>query len=560
MPPKRKLKLVEPGPPRTPKKPKSGMTSVGWVTTPTSRYIKVKEAVGSQPVGIGTKIAGVASGATLGFITANVPGMVIGGSLGLAAAEGASVLQLGESLVEKTTGIPISGIKSIMGKVTGNSSPNNMATQSTSVSRRSGTRSSYSSRLSSRFGRAYRARFGRRKRGFRYRTKKKSGVKKKRMNKKKMKGKKKKSAKKEKYLANTHGIVRKRETYGKVSSDHAVYLKHGTFNDIEFGSTICGALIRKLFMKAGLDINHHNDIITVRGSSFVSGDLRLLFTYSSDGVPSTVTNKYINVSNTGPMYAISFLESGFADMRNFFIDYIREAEHAKPMWLDLQYHEVNEDIYITHTRLDLQSLKIHYHVSSVLKVQNRTLPPASADSHNLTDTVDNQPLSGKLYHFKNSDPKLAAGVQHMLAGNGDAVLAGVTGEGFEGFWGEGDTYEFLDPPPKHYWKNVGKVVPALIQVGESQQTGCSYAISCGFQQFLDKFRNEWDDMGRYHNLPGKSQILGLTEFIHTPNTNKITVGYERHLTIGIWFTNMKKTITFNPTFSTVASPIDFVGP
>lgn len=522
------------------------------------------------------KAAGLLSGGTVGFITGNVPGAVVGAELGYAAANGENPLSLANRLVAGTTGVNVGELISLAGNVVNrrqslttsemdvdeptNLPENNssMATPRTPRRRRvtGGTTPGSSRSYSSALRRYNRSRPYRRRRGFRYRVKKKYSRVRRHLKKLKRR-KRKKSAKKEKYLANTHGIARTRETYGKVVANHAVYLKHSTWNDLEWANAITGALIRKLLTKAGLDVTHVDDIIQIRGSLFNNSDLRIVYIVAEDGAPTTNQMFAIDITNVGPMYTIQYLSEGFTGMRNHLIDYVRSSNKKLPVFLDLQYHEITEDIFMTHTRIDLAKLKIHYHASSVLKIQNRTLPPNSTQTTSFTDTVDNQPLSGRLYTFKGGDPKLSEGIQHFTGGQADAIFNGINGEGFEGAFDAGESYNMPDPPPKHYWKNCTKTAPALIQVGESQQTGVSHAFVGGFITLLNKIRDNWDSQTRYHCVPGKSQILALTEYLHTANTNKITVGYERRLRVGVWFTTMKKTITFVPTFTTPNEPIDF---
>lgn len=512
-----------------------------------------------------TKVLAGASGATLGLITADLPGAFVGAKLGVAAAEGASLVDMAMDTVESTTGIPTSAIRSLFANPeTGNLSRENSMSQ---LSRRSGRRStpSYRSSLGRSFSRSgNRRRFGR-KRGFRYRSKKKARLGKKKYSKtlkKKMRRFKKKMKKDKKSLCATQGVEHIEEIYGKIEDSHCAYLKHSTVHIEYMAQVICIALIRKLLSMAGFKLSDVTDMVSYAGvAPGATGDAyRILYSYYDPiaGVVPLASGEYLNLAIG---LTLQDMPSSFPYMYNHIQDCLNGRVETMPGWLCFQVRDrrsntATEDIYQTHVQLPLDSLKIHMFCKSVLKVQNRTKPPSDSS---YTDTVDNQPLSGTLLTFKHGDPRL------MNPGwcYKNTLFAGIPKRGIELFGPNDANFEgitnFEDPIKKNKFKNASHSAKVLINVGDSQAAQVSWHCSSNFQSFFKKFAayrgdehynppdGAWADRIAY--VPGKSQLLGLQELIHTVNTNKITVGYERRYEIGCYFTKMKKSVAFTPTFT-----------
>lgn len=120
---------------------------------------------------------------------------------------------------------------------------------------------------------------------------------------------------------------------------------------------------------------------------------------------------------------------------------------------------------------------------------------------------------------------------------------------------------FQNPPKKSFFSNCVSVKNVGLPVGESQQSGIAWSCTGQAENFLAKLMSIFTapvngvstgPTAKAYGVKGKSQIIALQEYLHTANTNKITVGYERQYTIGCYVSKKKKGITFESRFSSEA--------
>jgi len=501
-------------------------------------------------------LAGAVKGVAIGGVLGNLPGAVIGGVIGAKNAYKAADGPHKNLPQNSTTMSPSTPVTRRVLRT-----PGSGRSRTSSIFSRS---SSYRTSASVRGARL-------RARRSRYRVAKRKFNKfKKRLRKKTRFMRKKLRKKSKKDMSKMLGYQVKVEQYGTVSDAFDIGIKHSTvFEDLTV-STIMGAMVRKLFKKAGYQIADHDQVLSGRGLAAKDASCwRLIFAVMD--LPSS------SISLSGSPYdlpATASIQSicssaGFADMYNYLRSFFRNSDDGVPYQLVLQALDKNTggtDTYVTRSELFLQDETLHINSSSTLKIQNRSIGATTGGTTSIA--VDQQPLTGKLFTFRGGDPRLrynqpAPGTPYAL----DNTISGIPVTGLEpvnmsNLYGiPGTTPKqgaWTTVPVKDKFQNCISAKPFKIASGETEQCHIQKSWSGKFQALLPKLRGLRNDDSRYQVVPGRSQMLICEELIRTPSGNPVLVGYERSVTIGAWLTTSKKTISFGTAFLSVAQSA--VGP
>jgi len=501
------------------------------------------------------------SGATLGFIGADVGGAITG-------------WQFGGKLYDMTNGETVRGNSFGLRTIDGpqpfltidppQNLPQNISNMaySTPASRRtrySGSsvfRTPGSSFRGSFYGGVRRRRFTRRNR-YRYRRKlsrfrgrfrrpryfkrrkiiKRRALKRKRVNRKNLKP----------NTLRSKGYEAKVETYGAITDAHCVYLKHSSFHVTHIAQTIAAGLIRKLFKKMGYDIPDFDVVLS--GIGPVGPDAtkyRLLFSYvDPTSVGASIGIYAFTFGSHDTLNDVAINGSDPYTIYNYLVGYMLDKADVEPLGLELQVSDNSgTPNFITAAKLNLQNEYIYLNCRSTLRLQNRTTaPPGSTgtDTARFTDVVDNQPLSGKVLTFKHGDPRLRYASQppliYDLAGaaqtRGDsAQISGVNWSGMDLVRATDLPQKYQEPPNKDHFVNCLSSKKFILNVGSCMQTGLSWKVHGRFTNVLKKFRPQrgttsYDSLDRVFKIAGKSQIVVMEEYIRTENANTVKVGYER---------------------------------
>lgn len=227
---------------------------------------------------------GAASGAALGLIAANVPGMVYGAKLGY------------------NWGKKRKSVEEIAGKKRKNL-PDFSQMRTPSKKRRL----SIATPSTRRSGIVYRSSMNRTSRVNKARKAMKRYVKSKpRKNNKKKKYTRKVRKAKDPFLTSRQlGMEVKIETYGRIKDDHCVYIKHSTQYVGAMAKAIMGALIRKVYSKTGYDTPNFDTVLSsigVVGNN--ASDWRLILSVQ-DIQGGQVTQRVYDVATTDSVDSIT---------------------------------------------------------------------------------------------------------------------------------------------------------------------------------------------------------------------------------------------------------------
>lgn len=336
------------------------------------------------------------------------------------------------------------------------------------------------------------------------------------------------------------------EKFGTFSDPHCLYVGHSTFYAGQVSRTIMGALLRKLFLRAGIPIGSRGQELPNSGPYDATG-FRVIFEVRRNE-DNQVTSWVYDITNNS---TLTSLIDGFNDMRLYFyyklIDespqYYPQVNSA-PYALYLYAQDANTEAlqYRNLSTMLLQNEKMNIGMKSEMTIQNRTYG-AGATGADL-DRVDNQPLQGYLYEFSNAAPKLRYSPSSPESEN---AIDRVSLEGT--IFAKASAYPAesgLDEPPvPAKWSNLIKSSRVTLQPGEMKK--CSVAIKyigvfpTLFESLCaNRFVVVGGDPTKYVNkVKGRSQILCLEEILRTPSENQVTLAFEQEFTCGVTFKTRK---------------------
>jgi len=343
-----------------------------------------------------------------------------------------------------------------------------------------------------------------------------------------------------------------RESIGQVTDADCVYVYHSDYQPERIARVLVGALLRSLFRKAGIEIGNQETEIPTNGALGSAG-FSIQYSYRNP------TNGVIAVGGYDTVDNISFLnlvneQMSTGRMGDHFLSYMRNDNDvfAEPYALALY---VKTELGLgsvdrIHTYMTLQNEMVVYQAKSSIMVQNRT-QGASAGAGDLSaDRIDNQPLQGYLYQFKNGDPRLK---QSMVANSGityneDYLYNTGDYSGCRIFGGSTIPSTTLgmksmnEPPVPKLWRNVDTASKVHLEPGEMKRSVIVTEYKNRLPELLKKFKI--DVLGssagitgafHYSKLPShKSQIIALEECLRTTSSNLVTCLFENEYKVGAY--------------------------
>lgn len=328
------------------------------------------------------------------------------------------------------------------------------------------------------------------------------------------------------------GYAAKLENFGRVTDPTGMWLYHGTFAVNQMTTAIVGAIIRKGFKVAGIDIDNINAENQGLTSTNSAG---YLLRYSTKKVINAGSETSLDFLTADDQSLKDFI-TGFANMGAHIRDYLLGVSTELP-W-EFAVHHVIDPIAPGPLRtlpisvINLFNAKISVYIESTLHFQNRTSGDVAVAGNNDADRVDNQPVACTSYKFNNVDPRLKGPRQNNSTNN--QIGSGATG-GFKSIRSaQFSSTAFLDRPSSHIWSNCSKTSSFVVQPGQMKKSTVSYTLSGGFQNVTKNLRVGDASLG--NNLltgtRGRSEFLVFEEKLRTAGTNLITIAYEHSYEVG----------------------------
>jgi len=336
----------------------------------------------------------------------------------------------------------------------------------------------------------------------------------------------------------TKGFHATTETYGSVNDPDTVLIKNSTFALNSYGDILVGAILRKLFARAGIPLNDSRL------------ELPLLAWDNSDGfeiqfefvtpITSVVSMVIVPITDNKSLEA---LIGDLSSAKTKLVDYWSGTgtEYIRRVFLysyDLNTPTVYKRLAAC---VNMESEEIHCHCQVGLTVQNRTAAAESVGNLDL-DRIDSQPLEVHVFEFSSGAP-----------------IAKVTRPGFEDQLNSGNTTglklmrvaEFSpnqvalqNAPDSKIWKNCVQHTKSVLQPGQMKKTFIRKDYILNFKKFMSTLRVDAISGENMYRVSGKSQILHFSEALRTPSINKVTVFYERREELGMYLVSKKQAAPF----------------
>nr|QXN75700.1 MAG: capsid protein [Virus sp.] len=329
------------------------------------------------------------------------------------------------------------------------------------------------------------------------------------------------------------------EVHGRVEDQHCAYMQHSTWNSSAYANVIAGALVRKLFKKAGIQMDQADqEVIGTTAFNAKGWALEYIVYNPANGQTSTypVYNTLDNDTLDGIINDITKFTVLKGHITNFLNNAIGfEDERQEPYQLNLYRWDADTDIQTYHNQrpaatINLVNEYVEVYASSTMKIQNRTAGDlASAADRYQLDRIDNQPLKGYCYEYY-GEPRLkyprvnnTTGFDQINYSDENAVT----------LWkASGLPSAYIEPPVPAFWANCSKNSRVILQPGELKKGYIATKYKGKLVNVLKKIRCERNTAGRITGAKGKTQLFAFEEKIRTPGTNPITLQYESELKVG----------------------------
>lgn len=369
---------------------------------------------------------------------------------------------------------------------------------------------------------------------------------------------------------NKYGIAERSETSGTITDDDCAYVINSCVEPQGFIDLVILALMRKLFEKAGITIQSVRDAIGIVGgfstaSSLATGTwiVELIRRNLNDQPP-------IAGSIIGPvtwtLTGTSVLADACAIFRNNLISLTAGFDNASGVGtsgnLTCEHEFSLIRVYATgeydiKSTLKLSECRIHAKMSSLLKVQNRTLAAGELDDNSdETDNVSARPLEGYVYKFKGvPHPKdMNVGIGGITDVNAAAYFGtlpkgGVCVKAFGGatMVAAGVSGDFREPPSKGIFTNCVGAARARLNPGEIKEMKLYDKLNGGFYAVMKKIRLQFGTAGAGTNdygiayMPFNCQMISLEPVIRIASEGSgCTLAYEVDRTVGIIINETKQ--------------------
>lgn len=286
-----------------------------------------------------------------------------------------------------------------------------------------------------------------------------------------------------------------------------------------FHQTILLAILRKLVRVGGHEFNSGDDRIVQILGSFVNNLAGELKYHYKSARTNLVSEHQISLES----------DATWNDVAAKWLSNLRSVFSTPDEIHFLRVHIIfkvnnngNNRVMLPSWTLPMIGLKIKFKVSHTLFIQNRTNDSGNGDA---TDTVDTNPLMGKLYEINSSN----IATQQITVQGPATTNYGVMSpsSGFLNIkptdWNEGSARQAWARPfgPK-FLKGCKKVSNITLQPGEIKKHRIDFQDNISFDKLWLKVMGPEVDEDRNPFLYGKSQLIGLSKVVRT-NTS-LTAG------------------------------------
>lgn len=342
------------------------------------------------------------------------------------------------------------------------------------------------------------------------------------------------------------GFVKTFEVAGSIADPDCCYITHTTVVPWQTIQILVESLVRKLLRRA-TGFNCTNAAQEIPGYSFDDTNscfqFRLITKNIKTGVYSTVGHQTVN-------------DDTVITVANTFFPTFRQFAEGSTNDNDLNVFELErfqmyqQDQYGTgllHWRfigeLNLKKEYVHFFATSEMKIQNRSLSASgSAD----IDTVNNNPLIGRVYDFKGGVPRSRtedARVLERVRDNGVNLVRAA--ELPDNVISTQYVNSYREPPMPKLFYNCSASAKIKLDPGQVKYDKLKVEYHMPMYKFLRKLRDPTSNgVGGtfYAWLIGKSRMYALEDMLNVNVANNIQLAYEVNREIGLYTTTSRPDI------------------
>lgn len=269
-----------------------------------------------------------------------------------------------------------------------------------------------------------------------------------------------------------YGAISTLEITGAVTDGDCVYLGHSSLVPTESMRIVLYALVRKLYKVAiGYEADNMKSIIPYKsGASQNSGGHTLYLKLQNNDNGSKTQQTFVIGSGKT---LVDVGDQLFEYFKTFSADYAA-TKQLKLLWLEL-VDDLSLDV---RAHIDLSTLYVDLYTKSDLKIQNCTIPSATAVE---TDNINNVPLVGRSYSMNHFNPRTSEDDAWAFnAVNQDTGMLLIRANEFPG-----QQYEtWKEPPPSKSFVNCVASSVVRLEPGTIKNHISSTRKRMQFERFL----------------------------------------------------------------------------
>lgn len=340
----------------------------------------------------------------------------------------------------------------------------------------------------------------------------------------------------------TKGSAGTIETYGSCLGTEIVWVGATTCNIAEMAYHASKAILRKLFKQAGLHITDAQSKFTHElywpANTSHSGGFMLRLQYADGpGNLNDVTYTLVDPETLNTL-------ANNCNLKQAIIDYANAS--SDKILLSIRLYNIDYQGGTSGTSkqvaiLNMRNEMIHMYSSVKIVVQNRTKGAGVAGENlNFVDTIDAQPLKGKLYYFKKGNPEIrgldvTSGQPNSTSlfsrwGDNTVKLISDTSIGYNS--------QMVNPPSPQYWNNCSKHSNISLEPGDLKDCFLSNTTEKYFSEFVRSLA-WYNGAGNRRQKVGDCLYICLEERLNSGSANPIVVQYEAESNISCYLTTNK---------------------
>lgn len=326
-----------------------------------------------------------------------------------------------------------------------------------------------------------------------------------------------------------HGTTYRQESGGTVTDNDSIYIGHSTCAHDVVRRSVCRALVKQIWTRAGYDIGSFEALPAVGNVTGVA----MQFTYRAnpDATTQMALSSIIDCSGLTYEQMAAALEAEF------------EATHlsSKPFeYGNLILYNPGNTAFHTEAQIDLRQVLLYFKIKSVLKVQNTTLANniETDDSKDEISDIENNPLQGGIYSNAGgwSNALLYKDGRGGSAGTLPICVADATTGKLEFTSTAVPSSELKKPPLKSWQFGCSRYGKVVLEPGAIKYSNLNFTAQMNFNTFMEKFADSFFNPSVDYKIAfGNVALIGLEKSLSSrqASASQVRVSYQIDNTVKV---------------------------